>query len=254
MNSLVSRLVKNRPFADQVLCHFLRRRMRLPQLSLASLFDDFDREPVTIRQVPRGCWSTPLVDVIMLLKLTACAHPKRILEIGSFRGYTALLIAQHSDADARIVTVDRYPEHGEAYRNTPFATKIERRVGEMGGAMFAGDKPQSYDLIFVDADHLYAGVKKDSELVLPLVSPSGYVLWHDYTNWGYFNGENGVPEYLGELAATGLPVAHISGTNLAIHSPAWGLNGASRSSYEKATREFAAQTGVVPWESNEVRG
>jgi predicted O-methyltransferase YrrM len=250
----IQSLFKNRPFTDYVFCHLLRQRMKLPKLSLAALFDNFDMEPVTITKLARGRWSTPLADVVLLLKLATCTRPKRTLEMGSFRGYTALLLAQHTDADASIVTVDSYPEHGEAYRNTPFASKVERRVGEIGTAIFAGDKPQSYDLIFVDSGHLYSDVKRDTKLILPLVSQSGYVVWHDYANWGYFNGQNGVPDYLCELAATGLPLAHIAGTQLAIHSPDWGLNSASRSHYEKAINKYASEgVGESPWKSEIVR-
>ena len=127
---LVRHLLWTRPFADRTLCHFLRRRLSLPSLSLADLFEDFDQKVVTIRQVPRGDWSTPLTDVVMLLKLVVCVRPRRLMEIGSFRGYTALFLAQHTVEEARIVTVDRNPEHGEAYRGTSFAKKVERRVGE----------------------------------------------------------------------------------------------------------------------------
>jgi predicted O-methyltransferase YrrM len=249
----VQSLFKNRPFTDYVFCHLLRQRMKLPKLSLAALFDNFDMEPVTITKLARGRWSTPLADVIMLLKLAACARPQRILEVGSFRGYTALLLAQHTDPDASIVTVDSYQEHGEAYRNTPFASKIERRVGEVGSAIFAEDKPRSYDLIFVDSGHLYSDVKRDTELILPLVSQSGFVVWHDYANWGYFNGQNGVPDYLGELAKR-IPMGHIAGTQLAVHSPDWGQSTSSRSRYEEAVKKFASEgVGESPWKSEIVR-
>ena len=255
-SAAVRRWAYHRPFADRTLCHFLRGRLALPPLALPALLDDFDARPVTLREVPRGGWSTPLADVVMLLKLAVCTAPKRLLEIGSFRGYTALFLAQHTAEDARIVTVDRYPEHGEAYRDTPWAAKVERRVGETGPALFAADAPGSYDLIFIDADHAYESVRRDTELALPLVAPGGYVVWHDYANWGYFDGKNGVPEYLGELAARrGLPVAHVAGTDLALHSPAWGVEGdPARARYLRALQpESGNEVGSDPWNSAGVR-
>src|ERR1700730_18260587 len=209
-----------RPFADRTLCHFLQRRLTLPTLSLADLFPDFDERIVSIGPIPRGSWSTPLGDLVMLLKIAACTEPMRLMEIGSFRGYTALFLAQHISPDAKIVTIDRHPDHGEAYRKTSLARMIERRVGETDRAMFARDESASYDLIFVDADHSYLSVRNGTELVLPLLSPAGFIVWHDYANWGYFCGENGVPEYLKELGGR-LPIAHVQGTVLAIHSPSW---------------------------------
>lgn len=188
----------------------------------------------------------------MLLKIAVCTEPKRLMEIGSFRGYTALFLAQHVSPDAKIVTIDRHPDHGEAYRKTSLAGMIERRIGETDRAMFARDESASYDLIFVDADHSYRSVRKDTELVLPLLSPAGFIVWHDYANWGYFDGQNGVPEYLGELG-TKLPIGHILGSTLAIHSPSW-VSGAGRERFRLATQVEAREIGADPWQGNLPRG
>lgn len=240
-----------RPFADRTLCHFLKQRLTLPQLSLQVLFENFDTQPVTLHQLPCGAWSTPIADVVMLLKVAVCSKPKKLMEVGSFRGYTALFLAQHVSPDAKIVTVDRYPDHGEAYQNTGWASMIERRVGETNASMFEHDPPGSYDLIFIDADHSYAGVKNDTELILPLVSQNGFILWHDYANWGYFDGKNGVPEYLKELSER-LPIAHIIGSDVAIYSPAWA--GDQKQRYQQALQQKVHPNQVDPWQTALVRG
>lgn len=240
-----------RPFADRTFCHFLRERLSLPDILLEDLFEDFDKQLVKLHQLPCGAWSTPLADVVMLLKTVVCSNPKKLLEVGSFRGYTALYLAQHVSSNAKIVTVDRYPEHGEAYQSTPFASMIERRVGETSTSMFKQDLPGSYDLIFIDADHSYAGVKHDTELVLPLVSPTGFILWHDYANWGYFDGKNGVPEYLKELSER-LPIAHIIGSDLAIYSPAW--VGVQKEHYQRVIQQKVHPNKVNPWQTESLRG
>lgn len=248
---MLKKIFYYRPFADRTLCHFLKQRMSLPDLHLPKLFADFDQHPVIFHQFPQGAWSTPLADVAMLLKLVVCAKPKRLMEVGSFRGYTALYLAQHISDDARIITVDQYPDHGEAYRHSPYGKKIERRVGKTSPELFATDVPGSYDLIFIDADHSYAGVKHDTELVLPLVAPDGFLVWHDYANWGYFDGKNGVPEYLGELA-TQLPIAHILGSDLAIYSPAWSVT--KQPQFQQALQEKLAPHQVDTWKTAVMRG
>ena len=182
-------------------------------------------------------------DVVMLLKIVLNAQPSRLMEVGSFRGYTALLMAQHMHEGATLVTVDRSPDHGEAYRDAPEAAQIERRVGETGPEMFSGDQDQSYDLIFLDAGHFYEEVRYDTELLLPLLADDGYLVWHDYANWGYFTRHNGVPEYLNELAAS-LPIAHIAGTGMAIHSPQWGSLG-PRSVQRRIDRRFVYREGCM---------
>mgnify|MGYP001176705645 CR=1 FL=1 len=219
MNAVLRKLPYLPHFADGVLCPFLRRRLKLPALDVHRLFPDFDDRPITIQRLPRGAWSTPLADVAMLLKFVVCARPKRILEIGSFRGYTTLLMAEHAP-ESRIVAVDLNPDHGEAYRGTKAGERIERRVGAVSPQIFASDPPGSYDLAFIDADHRFRGVKTDTELVLPLIARDGFVFWHDYANWGYFDRTNGVPEYLNGLGRR-LGIARIPGTALAVHSPRW---------------------------------
>lgn len=248
----LSSFFRNRPFADRTLCHFLRRRLTLPGLSLSDLFPDFDARIVSIGQIPQGSWSTPLSDLVMLLKIALCAEPKRVMEIGSFRGFTALFLAEHISPDARIVTIDRHPDHGEAYRKTSLARMIERRVGATDSAMFERDELASYDLIFIDADHSYESVRNDTELVLPLLSAGGFIVWHDYANWGYFSGQNGVPEYLGELGAR-LPIGQVSGSTLAIHSPSW-ISGAGRERFQTATQMQPDEIGADPWQGNLPRG
>jgi hypothetical protein len=242
----------SRPFADRTLCHFLRRRLTLPVLSLADLFPDFDERIVSIGQLPRGSWSTPLADLVMLLKIAVCTEPKRLMEIGSYRGYTALFLAQHISPEARIVTIDRHPDHGSAYRETSLARMIERRVGETDHAMFGRDEAASYDLIFVDADHSYRSVRNDTELVLPLLSPTGFIVWHDYANWGYFSGQNGVPEYLGELGAR-LPIGRVLGSTLAIHSPSWDSR-AGKERFRRAALVKSQEIDADPWQGNGPRG
>jgi spermidine synthase len=240
-----------RPFADRTLCHFLKQRLLLPDLSLQTLWKDFEAKPVTLHQLPKGSWSTPLADVVMLLKVVVCTNPKRLLEVGSFRGYTALYLAQHIAPDARIVTVDLDPNHGEAYQNTQYANRIDRRIGQTNSALFQQDEPGSYDFIFLDADHTYQGVKYDTELLLPLLSDTGVFLWHDYANWGYFDGKNGVPEYLNELSKT-LPIAHVLGSDLAIYSPQW--SGDRQANYQKALLQNITQTRTDPWATPVLRG
>ncbi len=249
--NMLTKFFYYRPFADLTLCHFLKKRLTLPNLLLEEYFDNFDTHPVTLHQLPKGAWSTPLADVIMLLKIAVCSQAKKLMEVGSFRGYTALYLAQHVSPDAKIVTVDRYPEHGEAYRNTQYAHRIERRVGETSPEIFQQDSPGSYDFIFLDADHSYEAVKHDTELLLPLISPNGFLVWHDYANWGYFDGKNGVPEYLKELSER-LPIAHVIGSDLAVYSPAWSRE--QKHLYEKAIVQKLHHTQIDAWTTASLRG
>ena len=252
LKKVIARVLYRRPRLEAALSVIDKRRLTLPLLSLERVFPEFASRPVAFHELPVGPWSTPIGDVAALLKVVACARPKRTLEVGSYRGYTALMIARHLNDDARLVCLDADSRHGEAYRETPYASVIERRVARVERAAFERDRPASYDLIFLDADHSYAAVKHDTELLLDLLAPAGHFVWHDYANWGKFSGKNGVPEYLHELASK-FPVAAVSGSGLAIYSPAW-ASGAGASLFRNALVENDNVPHADAWVSKRLRG
>jgi len=206
---------------EYALCLLLiPHRLRLPSLGLQNLFPNFDSTVVRLERMPKGSWSSPVVDLATLCKLISLLQPRKVLELGCFRGYTSYGIASHLAENGHLVAMDCNPEHGEAYKNTDVAKRIERRVGFIDPQMFSEDELGSYDVIFIDADHRYAAVEHDTQTVLPYLAEDGWLVWHDYANWGYFSGACGVPEYLSDLSQK-LPVVQITGTNMALHRPIW---------------------------------
>jgi predicted O-methyltransferase YrrM len=71
------------------------------------------------------------------------------------------------------------------------------------------------DLLFIDGDHSYEGVKRDWDLFAPYVKPFGIVVFHD-TGWemGHYRAQArpdmGVPRFVDELRAAGYPVVTIN--------------------------------------------
>src|SRR4051794_24455364 len=181
---IISDVLCNRPRLEAALSALDKSRLGLPILNPRLLFEHFDTLPVILNEVPLGPWSTPIADVVMIAKIALCIQPRRVLEVGCYRGYTTKLLAAHTLPTTRIVAFDRDPRHGEAYLGSPLAEKIERRVGEMSIEAFSRDQRESVDMIFLDADHTYAAVKRDTEILLPLLSSTGVFMWHDYANWG----------------------------------------------------------------------
>ncbi len=77
---------------------------------------------------------------------------------------------------------------------------------------------QPIDLLFIDGDHSYEGVKSDWEAFAPHVNPFGVVVFHD-TTWDLERGPEqygnrldilGVPRFLEELRTEGYPVITIN--------------------------------------------
>lgn len=121
-------------------------------------------------------------------------QPKRILEIGTARGGTLFLFCQNAAPDATIVSLDLpFGINGGGYPDwkiplyESFAQPDQKLILIRGDSHSeeskaevirrAGEAP--FDLIMIDADHRYEGVKRDFELYGPLVASDGLIVMHD---------------------------------------------------------------------------
>ena len=170
---------------------------------------------------------SPLV-LCALAQLLAC---RSIFEIGTFRGDTSWLFA-HNLPHARVFTldlpgpdsaqgvrleitdVDEYFhtwERGARFRDTPEAMRITPLVGDSATFDFSPYRG-AMDLIYIDASHSYSYVRADTEAALAMLSPTGTIVWDDYT---YYPG---IYAYLNELAPTlDRSIYHLLGTRLAVY-------------------------------------
>jgi caffeoyl-CoA O-methyltransferase len=100
---------------------------------------------------------------------------RRILEIGTFTGYSALSMASAMPADGRLVTCEVNPERAEIARRhfdaSPWADRIDVRVGPALDTVAGLDGP--FDLVFVDADK--ANIRNYYEAVLPKLAERGMI-------------------------------------------------------------------------------
>jgi len=94
-----------------------------------------------------------------LLHLLALAQgARRILEIGTLGGYSALWLARALPADGRLVTLEREPRHAEVARqnfaHAGVAERIELHVGPALDTLARWRSPAMapFDFIFIDAD------------------------------------------------------------------------------------------------------
>ena len=62
----------------------------------------------------------------------------------------------------------------------------KRRIVIKSDSVKAADKikDNSLDLVFIDGDHSYEGVKRDIEAWLPKIKKGGWISGHDYTRKG----------------------------------------------------------------------
>jgi len=109
----------------------------------------------------------------MLVRLTAA---RRVLEIGMFTGYSALMMAEGLPDDGHLITCDVNPK-AEAIARRYFAEskhghKIEIRMGPALETIKTITEP--LDLVFIDADK--TNYLNYYEAVMPLVRSGGLIV------------------------------------------------------------------------------
>ncbi len=89
-----------------------------------------------------------LAEVVRKLK------PRKILEVGSLYGYSAILITKNSPANAEITTVEKNPEHARVTEQNVERAELESQIKVIkGDAMEILRKlPGPFDLVFLDAE------------------------------------------------------------------------------------------------------
>lgn len=126
----------------------------------------------------------------VLSMISQMIRPKRILELGTFTGYSALCLAEGLTEDGRLITIEHNDEMEDSIRRnlalSPLGEKIELVIGDAKEAMRRlGERREAkgvevFDLVFIDAD------KKEYcdylDLVLPLMRAGGWIL-ADNTLW-----------------------------------------------------------------------
>ncbi len=108
--------------------------------------------------------------------LVWAARPRRVLEIGTFSGHSALAMAAALPDDGRIDTCELDPVRAAFaqrwFDRSPHGSKITLHVGPARETIAALEGP--FDLVFLDADK--AGYVDDYEAVVPRLAPRGLIV------------------------------------------------------------------------------
>ena len=118
--------------------------------------------------------------VLSMISFMLC--PKRILELGTFTGYSALCLAEGLAEGGKVVTIEHNDELEETIRRnlsrSSLADRIDLRIGDC--KLVIGDLEGPFDLVFMDADKREYCAYLD--LIYPLVPVGGFIL-ADNTLW-----------------------------------------------------------------------
>ena len=136
----------------------------------------------------------------VLSMISHMLRPKRILELGTFTGYSALCLAEGLEEGGKLVTIEHNDELEEMIRRnfarSPLGERIELRIGDCILEIEKLEGP--FDLVFIDADKReYCAYL---EALYPLVPIGGFIL-ADNTLW---NGHIVDPAYDKDKQTLGL--------------------------------------------------
>jgi caffeoyl-CoA O-methyltransferase len=115
------------------------------------------------------------VEGAFLSFLVTMTNAKRVLEVGTFTGWSSIAMAQALPPDGRLVTCDVNEETTAVARRyaqqAGVADRIEYKLGPAVETLATLDGP--FDLAFIDADK--PGYVDYYEAVLPKLSPRGLI-------------------------------------------------------------------------------
>lgn len=146
-------------------------------------------EPPHLQKLYRDTWLHRLyprmcaghVQGRLLKMLTAMIAPTRVLELGTFSGYSAMCIAEGMDQSGEVHTVEIDDEQADSLREL-FATAPGARITlHIGDALaVVPSLPGDWDMVYIDANKRH--YTEYFEMVLPLVRQGGFIL-ADNTLW-----------------------------------------------------------------------
>jgi predicted O-methyltransferase YrrM len=171
------------------------------------IFPDLNDTLITLQPLPGKGINTAVDELAYMALITKAIRPRKIFEIGTFRGRTALNFALNSPDDCITYTLDLPPGDRESgiqgvnladrrimkasspgidYKGSEVDHKIEQLYGnsvEFDFSPYSGE----IDIVFVDGAHHYEAVRSDSLNALKLTKPGGCIIWHDFANYGDYN-------------------------------------------------------------------
>jgi len=103
-------------------------------------------------------------------------RPRRVLEIGTYTGYSALCLAEGLPDDGRLITIEQNEELETVARTywqqSPLRTKIDLHIGS--AVRIIPTLTDTFDLVFIDADKRNLSLYFD--LVMDRLRPGGFIL------------------------------------------------------------------------------
>lgn len=187
---------------------FLKRFEELP----------FANDLLNLPFPPSVLGSIPVFDAVILACVLKIVRPKRVLEFGTFLGYSTRVMLENSEDDCEIVSIDlpHGSKHGDlsldvtdlalhssASINDDFLRQLQFRSGaryldsltasqqrrlnllkidsrQLNPKSLVAETDDRFDLIFIDGGHDAETIASDSALAFATASGRASIVWHDF--------------------------------------------------------------------------
>lgn len=103
-------------------------------------------------------------------------RPQRILEIGTYTGYSAICLCEGLADDGKLITIDSNEELEtfvrKIFQKSDYANQIDYRIGRAVDIL--PDLTDTFDIVFIDADKVNYHVYYD--MIMDRVRPGGLIM------------------------------------------------------------------------------
>ena len=188
-------------FASKIL-HFIKLKKRLCGCTDINDYWHFSKDVFETTQIEN--------EICKFIKYSAKFSPKIICEIGVERGGTSFLFSTCLPTTKKVIGIDlvqknapllKFLSSSKSYYIEGYSTseKVLKQVRKIIGVHYI-------DILLIDGDHSYEGVKLDFEKFLPMVRTNGIIAFHDickdhFSRFGKStsNFTGGVPKFWQEI-------------------------------------------------------
>ena len=156
----------------------------LPQKIDDYVVEHSEKEPQLLQELSKETWQKVLNPRMLsgafqgrvLSMISKLINPKKILEIGTYTGYSALCLAEGLAEDGVLYTVDKNEELEELqykyFQKSEFKDQIKQYVGNAIEIIPTID--EKFDLVFIDADK--SNYPNYFELIIDKMNKGGIIL------------------------------------------------------------------------------
>lgn len=135
-------------FIDPHVVEYAIQKSTVPSANCKTI-EDFTRKNIPMSQMLIGQLEASLLGLLIRM-----AHAKRVLEIGTYTGYSALAMAENLPQDGELITLDIDAENAAIaqrfWAESSHGSKITQYIGPALETLKSLEG--SFDFVFIDAD------------------------------------------------------------------------------------------------------